>query len=249
MYDEIVKAIREKNGLTKLFLDYDGTLVDLVSQPEDARPGEELLELLRELKDEIPLFLVTGRDLDGLVSFVGNGFNIIAMHGSQFVGENGERWSVDDFEEFRRRTGEMASKYSHLESEFRGLRVIDKAGGLQFHYYNVDRSRMEELERAISKVSEPGFEMYSGKYVYELRIRGMDKGKAMMRYVKADDFILFAGDDRTDEEAFSEFEDQITIKVGDGATAARFRLGNPAQLKRLLHALLDEKDEMFRSRK
>ena len=249
MYDEIIKTIVEKGGLTKLFLDYDGTLVDLVSQPEDAVPPVELLGLLKELKKKVPLYLITGRDLDGLLSFVGSGFNVIAMHGSQFISETGEEWSVDNFEEYKKRTHEMSIKYSHLERDFPGLRVIDKAGGLQFHYYNVKKSDLESLERVISKISEDGFEMYSGKYVFELRIEGMDKGKAMRRYVTRDDFILFAGDDRTDEEAFVEFKEHITIKVGKGETAAKFRVDSPANFKKLLTDLNESKVEVFRMEK
>ena len=249
MYDEIIKTIVEKGGLTKLFLDYDGTLVDLVSQPEDAVPPVELLGLLNELKKKVPLYLITGRDLDGLLSFVGSGFNVIAMHGSQFINETGKEWSVDNFGEYKKRTHEMSIKYSHLERDFPGLRVIDKAGGLQFHYYNVKKSDLESLERVISKISEDGFEMYSGKYVFELRIEGMDKGKAMRRYVTRDDFILFAGDDRTDEEAFVEFKEHITIKVGKGETAAKFRLDSPADFKKLLTDLNESKVEVFRMEK
>ncbi len=249
MYDEIIKTIVEKGGLTKLFLDYDGTLVDLVSQPEDAVPPVEVLGLLNELKKKVPLYLVTGRDLDGLFSFVGSGFNVIAMHGSQFINETGKEWSVDNFGEYKKRTHEMSIKYSHLERDFPGLRVIDKVGGLQFHYYNVKKSDLESLERVISKISEDGFEMYSGKYVFELRIEGMDKGKAMRRYVTRDDFILFAGDDRTDEEAFVEFKEHITIKVGKGETAAKFRLDSPADFKKLLTDLNESKVEVFRMEK
>ena len=249
MYGEIIKTIVEKGGLTKLFLDYDGTLVDLVSRPEDAVPPVELLRLLNELKKNVPLYLVTGRDLDGLLSFVGSGFNVIAMHGSQFISETGEEWSVDNFGEYKKRTHEMSIKYSHLERDFPGLRVIDKVGGLQFHYCNVKKSDLESLERVISKMSEDGFEMYRGKYVFELRIKGMDKGKAMRRYVTRDDFILFAGDDRTDEEAFVEFKEQITIKVGKGETAAKFRLDSPADFKKLLTNLNERKVEVFRMEK
>ena len=246
MFDEIENAVKERMGLTKVFLDYDGTLVDLTSQPENAKPDQKLLDLLNDLKAEIPLFLVTGRDLDGIISFVGRGFNIIAMHGSRFIGENGQKWFVENFEIYEKKTAQLASKYSHLEREFPGLRVIDKKGGLQFHYYNVDRILVKELERVISKIREDGFEMYTGKYVYELRIEGMDKGKAILSHVSDRDSILFAGDDRTDEEAFRELSRHVTIKIGDGKSTARFRLDSPAQMKKLLSDLLKNRKEMFR---
>lgn len=249
MFDEITQAIVEKRGLTKVFLDYDGTLVDLVPQPELAVPDKKLLDLLNDLKSKIPLYLITGRDLDGIVSFVGYGFNIVAMHGSEFMDESGKRSFVGNYDWVRRRTHQMSIKYSPLEKDFPGLRVIDKKGGLQFHYYNVNSNDVKRLERAVSEITEEGFEMYSGKYVYELRVSGMDKGKAMMKHIKADDFILFAGDDKTDEEAFRELEGHVTVKVGEGDTLARFRLESPSMMKLLLAHLLKNKDEMFRSQK
>ncbi len=247
MFEEIKNEVKKKRGLTKMFLDYDGTLVDLTSQPELAIPDKKLLNLLDWLKREITLYLVTGRDLEGLTSLVGKGFNIIAMHGAEFISESGNKWSVDNFEDYQRRTSELSLKYSYLEEDFPGLRIIDKKGNLQFHYYNVDRSNYGKLERVMSGVKEEGFEMYSGKYVFELRVGGMDKGKAMLMHIDEGDFILYAGDDRTDEEAFSELGNHVTIKVGEGETVAEFRLKSPTEMKSLLSDLLMNRREMFRT--
>jgi trehalose 6-phosphate phosphatase len=249
VFERIMNAIAGNSGLTKMFLDYDGTLVDLTSQPELAVPSQELLALLNSLKRKIPLYLVTGRDLDGMLSLVGYGFNIIAMHGSEFVSEEGKRWYIENFENYRDRTKELSAKYLHLEKEFPGLRIIDKHGGLQFHYFNVDRGLTTRLKRVISKVKEEGFEMYSGKYVFELRIKGVNKGAAMLKYMDGSDFILFAGDDRTDEEAFRVLGGQITIKVGEGKTAARFRIDSPAKMKMLLYKLVQNPESAFRREK
>ncbi|MEM0133924.1 MAG: trehalose-phosphatase [Thermoplasmatales archaeon] len=247
MLEEIESEIKAKNGITKMFLDYDGTLVDLTTQPELAVPGQQLLDLLAKLKIEIPLYLVTGRDLEGIIALVGHGFNIIAMHGSEFVNENGQKWFIDHFDDYQRKTKELYEKYSHLEREYPGLRIIDKKGGLQFHYYNVDERYVDDLEKTVSGIHEDGFELYSGKYVYELRVKGVDKGKAIMKLLESDDFILFAGDDRTDEEAFKMLKSHVTIKVGDGVSAARFRVDSPTGFKKFLSDLLDNKKEMVRN--
>ncbi|MGC8617301.1 MAG: trehalose-phosphatase [Thermoplasmata archaeon] len=248
MFEQIESSIRAGKGITKMFLDYDGTLVDLTTQPELAVPDNQLLNLLDDLKREIPLYLVTGRDLESIMSLVGQGFNIIAMHGSEFVDENGKKGYIDNFDYYRRRTKELSVKYSHLEREFPNLRVIDKKGGLQFHYYNVDPKYLRGLEGTISNILEEGFELYSGKYVYELRVKGMNKGKAMLKLIDREDFILFAGDDRTDEEAFMDLKGHVTIKVGDGETMARFRIDSPTDFKKFLSGLLEHKGEMLRGK-
>jgi trehalose 6-phosphate phosphatase len=246
MFEDILSGIREGNGLTKIFLDYDGTLVNLTSQPELAIPSNKLIDLLGDLKRKIPLYLVTGRDLNGIISLVGKGFNIIAMHGSEFMSKEGLKWSIDGFEEYQKRTNELYRKYAYLETKFKGLRIIDKRGGLQFHYYNVDSRYATELGRIISEINEEGFELYSGKFVYELRVKGVDKGKAMLKYIDRNDFIMFAGDDRTDEDAFGNLSDQITIKVGEGITVAKYRVNSPYEMKRLLAALLANRERVFR---
>ena len=54
--------------------------------------------------------------------------------------------------------------------------------------------------------------------------------------------VLFAGDDVTDEDAFaalSPADGDVTVKVGDGETAAGLRVGSPAEVAELLHALAD----------
>jgi trehalose-phosphatase len=246
MFEEMVKMIEKGNGLTKLFLDYDGTLVNLTSEPELAVPTDSLIKLLGELKSEIPVYLITGRDINGILSLVGTDFNIIAMHGSQFHDENGGTWLIDNFENYVIRTSELMMKYSHLEEDFHGLRVIDKRGGLQFHYYNVERKERKKLAKLISNLHEEGFETYHGKYVYELRIRGINKGMAILRYINGNDFVLFAGDDNTDEEAFSVLNEHITIKIGRGMTKARFRLQSPVQMKKFLSHILANKGTMLR---
>jgi trehalose-6-phosphatase len=52
--------------------------------------------------------------------------------------------------------------------------------------------------------------------------------------------VLAIGDDRTDEDLFAAVpEDAITIRVGPGATRARFRLENVAAVRVLLRSLIE----------
>ncbi len=224
-----------------MFLDYDGTLVSLTSQPELAKPSGDLMNLLDELKQAAPLYLVTGRDLEGIASLVGDGLNIIALHGAQGINEDGRKWEIENFPSYVRRTMELKKKYAYLEEEFPGLRVIDKGGGLQFHYYDVNHSQRTLLKKLAGGIREEGFEMYHGKLIYELRIRGINKGIAISRFLGEGDFVLFPGDDRTDEEAFRVLKSHLTIKVGKGATNANFRLKSPNDVTLLLKYLLNNR--------
>jgi trehalose 6-phosphate phosphatase len=51
--------------------------------------------------------------------------------------------------------------------------------------------------------------------------------------------VVFVGDDRTDEEVFVALgDDGCSVRVGPGATAARFRLAGPPEVLRFLEGLI-----------
>ncbi len=61
---------------------------------------------------------------------------------------------------------------------------------------------------------------------------------ARRRYSKA----LCAGDDETDENMFRVADERIvSVKVGDGVTAARYRSPDPAAFRTFLEMLLAER--------
>ncbi|MEM4091302.1 MAG: trehalose-phosphatase [Thermoplasmatales archaeon] len=239
--EEILKQVREIGGISKAFLDYDGTLVNITTDPDLAIPDDGIKKIVRQIGTFIPTYIVTGRALDDLLKLIGPGFNIIAMHGAQFCDGDGKRRSIDGFDKFVLRSKEIASRYSYLSTLFSGLSIKDKGGGVMFHYYHVSSKKIRDLKRAISSIREEGFEMYSGKYIFELRIKGINKGMAVENEMKKGDAVLFAGDDATDEEAFEMLREQITIKVGDGDTRARFRLGSPSDMRQFLSRILEER--------
>ena len=62
---------------------------------------------------------------------------------------------------------------------------------------------------------------------------------ALREQVRAD-AVLFAGDDVTDETAFARLRDgDVGVKVGDGETAARFRVADPAAMADVLRRLVE----------
>ena len=78
-----------------------------------------------------------------------------------------------------------------------------------------------------------------GHKIVEVVSAQVSKGAAVRRVVEGGDFdfglIVCAGDDRTDESMFELREKSLlTIKVGAGSTAARYRVPDPAALRRWL---------------
>jgi trehalose 6-phosphate synthase/phosphatase len=85
-------------------------------------------------------------------------------------------------------------------------------------------------------------EVLHGSKVIEVRPQGYDKGKAFkllrQRLGEEYDFVFFAGDDRTDEDLFRTLTpEDWSIKVGAGATKARFRVDSPAAFRDLLRQM------------
>jgi trehalose 6-phosphate phosphatase len=84
-----------------------------------------------------------------------------------------------------------------------------------------------------------GIDLLLGKRLTEARAGGVSKGTAA-REIAADDpraTVLFAGDDRTDEDAhraLSRRRRAITVKVGPGATQAKHRVRDIAAFREAL---------------
>ena len=76
----------------------------------------------------------------------------------------------------------------------------------------------------------------------EVAVTDADKGSALVRL--RDELgaaaVLYLGDDITDEDGFRTLgPDDVPVKIGDGDTAARHRLGSPADALLLLEHLAD----------
>ena len=83
----------------------------------------------------------------------------------------------------------------------------------------------------------------AGNRVLEIRPHGVHKGRIippMSPEREARTTILAIGDDRTDEDLFASLPpDAISVRVGPGATRARFRLEGTASVRALLQMLAE----------
>ena len=87
----------------------------------------------------------------------------------------------------------------------------------------------------------PGVESTAGKAVLEMAVVQVSKGAAIdtLRARLGADAVLFVGDDVTDETAFARLRPgDVGVKVGEGDTAAEYRVSTPEDVTELLEALL-----------
>jgi trehalose 6-phosphate synthase/phosphatase len=128
-----------------------------------------------------------------------------------------------------------------------GAWVESMRGALAWHYRQVEpgfgRWQARELASHLAEAfPHSPMEVIHGARVVEVRHQGLHKGAALntlLRERPGFDFLLVAGDDRSDEDMFAAVpESAWTIKIGPGPTRARFRLARPMGLRTLLEHLV-----------
>ena len=220
-----------------LFLDFDGTLVDLASSPDRIQVPRGLPQLLERLFGRFAgaLAVFTGRSLSDLDRHLGLRLPAAGQHGVQRRMEAGvtpREVSVPALDRARERVHELAEAWPQLLVE-------DKGSTLAVHYRAVPEAgaRVHALLREIVAASGRELEIQEGKYVYELRPAGIDKGVALEAFLRVPPFSgrlpLAVGDDVTDETAFAAAlrAGGAAVKVGAGESRAAWRLDTPRSVR------------------
>ena len=211
------------------FLDYDGTLAPIVDDPTAAVPHPEAPELLRQLDERYPLWIVTGRDLQALSSFLDRPYRAIGLHGAQegILGRETHNLMSDAAAEALRR-------FRASVPSIDGLRVEKKDQSFAVHYRGVADEDETRAQLKDWLADLPGvLDAIWGKKVVELRPEGLTKGTAVRRIAEdyPDHVPVYLGDDVTDEDAFAALQEMdrtaVTIKIGDDDTRATDRLDGP----------------------
>ncbi|MHC1627005.1 MAG: bifunctional alpha,alpha-trehalose-phosphate synthase (UDP-forming)/trehalose-phosphatase [Methanoculleaceae archaeon] len=238
-----------------LLLDYDGTLVPFAPTPELAWPDPDLYEMLEAFAGDpqTTLVLISGRPHQTLEEWFGAmDIGMVADHGA-WIREAGGRWEmqVAASEGWKEPVRKILECYVDRTP---GAFIEEKDFSLSWHYRRCDPSlaevRVNEIITEVSPFLDEGvFEILEGDNVLEVIAAGIDKGIAARHFLMADDwdFVLAAGDDRTDEHLFEVLsESMYSIKVGTAPSWARYRVGSSGDLRRLLqrcHRALEESED------
>jgi trehalose-phosphatase len=245
---EHVQDIAGGNRQLAVFLDYDGTLAPIVSQPEKALLSDSLRRALQALVMHAPVAILSGRDLDDVRQRVNISAIVYAgSHGFDIAGPRGLRKELAT--EFLPRLDMVEKEVGKQLAGIPGAHVERKRFSIAAHYRNVNESDIHKVERAVSEVAARHRELrkMDGKKVYELLPDiDWDKGKAVLWLLenqgleRAKVRPIYIGDDRTDEDAFRALGQRgvgILVSEQPRATAARYALKNPAEVERFLREL------------
>lgn len=224
------------------FLDVDGTLIDLAETPDGARTPDGLTELLRSLhaRSGGAVAVVSGRslaDLDRLLH--GAPVAVAGLHGIERRDPEGRVTAAA-------RTGSaiarVAAELEGHAARHPGLLVERKGPALALHYRRRPAlaGYAGRLANAALRELGPTYRLQRGKRVLELRPRGADKGDVVRDFLALAPFRgtrpVFVGDDLTDEAGFVEADRHggMSIKVGPGRSAARWRLPDATAVRNWL---------------
>lgn len=188
-----------------LFLDFDGTLVDLAPTPTSIHVEDALTSLLERLRDRLGgrVAILTGRAVKDVRYYLRPAR--LAVAGSHGV-EHAE-FDCEPRDVVRPVALDAAiDRLRRLEATQHGVLVEEKPLGVALHYRlaphaeDVCRAAAEEAAAASGLVVQPG------KLVFELKPAGADKGRALYRFMEQPPFAstrpIFLGDDLTDEHGF-----------------------------------------------
>ena len=228
---------------TALFLDFDGTLVDIAPRPDQVVVPGDLVGLLRSLGAQLggALAIVSGRKMTDLDAFLAPlRLTTAAEHGAAQRLPGGELLQVPPPP-----LQHVVRVAEALSAAHAGLCLEVKSAAVALHYRQAPQLEslcLDTLAEAIKLT--PGVEMLQGKCVLEIKPAGVSKGSAIQAFMALPPFAgrqpVFAGDDTTDEAGFAAVLaiGGQGIKIGEGHSLARYRCDSPAQLRLWLHDAL-----------
>jgi trehalose 6-phosphate phosphatase len=227
-----------------IFLDFDGTLVEIADRPDDVRIDSATLRFLENLREATgrALALVSGRDIGVIDRLIHPLILPVAgVHGLQRRDAAGRLHSPAIDQSVVESIALEAAEAFRLEP---GVAIEKKTGAVAIHFRlrpDFEKSCRAFVRRILSERSD--LHLIEGKMVCELRLSGSDKGAVVEAFLNERPFKgrtpIFAGDDATDEPAFAAVNalGGLSIKVGAGPTVARYRVNTIPDLRAWLEGL------------
>jgi trehalose 6-phosphate phosphatase len=196
---------------TALFLDVDGTLLDLAPRPGAVFVPPSLISSLAKAETALggALALVSGRSIDDLDRlFAPLQLRASGVHGAQM--RLCPRMSKETDDEAAALSRKMWMALTEILFDFPGTFAENKRYSFAVHYRTVPmlkRRLRAALTALMSAHADLELEMIHGHSVFEIKRRGFDKGKAIERFIARKPFLgrlpVFIGDDTTDEAGFA----------------------------------------------
>lgn len=252
---DLLAAVEAFAGRQTLLVatDFDGALAPLVVDPSESRPVEGGMERLTALAalPGVHVALVSGRALGDLARLSGAPpeMTLIGSHGAEDSRHPGGLALTESQQGL---LAKLDEELSDLVEEHPGAWVEHKPAGRVVHTRRMDPVAGPAALKAAATVGARHTALVAtpGKEVVELAVAHVGKGAALVGLAEdlGVDAVFYAGDDVTDEHGFAalaanDTEERaarrLTIRVGDGETAAQHRVADEHELVEVFQALLD----------
>lgn len=225
----------DADGLA-VFLDVDGTLLEIAGSPGEVRVEMRLRHTLKRLRARLggAVALISGRridDLDGLFGMTD--LPTAGLHGLERRSSNGDivRGAAASLSApERQRLVDFAGAHP-------GVFIEDKGAAVALHYRAAPAAEpaARSLAQALVGANSDELDLLDGKKVLEIRRRGSHKGDAIADFLREPPFAgrrpVFVGDDVTDEDGFAVVNrlGGCSVCVGNNPhSRARWRLPDVA---------------------
>jgi trehalose 6-phosphate synthase/phosphatase len=246
--DELLAAVR--HATRRLFLfNYDGVLVPFAPGLRDSTPAPRLLEVLTNLAAQPTnsVVVASGRPRSDLERWFGAlpGVWLAAENGLLTRSPNAKTWD-GPARQLRPSWEEHVRPFlEHFVDRTPGSFIETKEYALVWHYGISDPEFGEWLANELTSsldalLAETELTATRGHKSVEVRPVWVNKNEVARRFIDDDmpDLCLAIGADRDDEDLFAALPaDSWTVRVGGGASRARFRLASPVGVVRVIERL------------
>jgi trehalose 6-phosphate phosphatase len=243
----LLPRINDVDGYA-IFLDFDGTVVEIEESPDAVRLPAPTRRLLKALRDKSggALALVSGREIAVLDRMLYPlVLPVAGVHGLQRRDAQGVVHAPPSLD--------LTAVTFFLEKTIGrepGVLIEQKLGAVAVHYRlrpDLERRCRESAEKIAQH--RPDLHLLRGKMVFELTQKCANKGSAIDAFLSEPPFAgrtpIFAGDDVTDEAGFSLVNERggISIKVGAQQSAAQYRATGVPEVENWLGSIVLEQCE------
>ncbi|KAM0895985.1 hypothetical protein ACQ4PT_023467 [Festuca glaucescens] len=252
-----------------LFLDYDGTLLPIVNDPEAAFMSPEMRTAVKNVAKFCPTAIVSGRSREKVFEFVklkelyyagSHGMDILVSSADSQSKTNNDKEAklFQPANEFLPMISEVYKPLVETTRSIKGTNVENNKFCVSVHFRNVDKKDWKLVAEIVDNVLKafPRLKQTTGRKVLEIRpVIDWDKGKAvefLLRSLQLDDpesvLPIYIGDDRTDEDAFKVLRKRncgfgILVSQVPKETGAFYSLRAPSEVMEFLNSLVRCKEK------
>jgi trehalose 6-phosphate phosphatase len=240
-----VEALALEPSTTVVCCDFDGTIADIVADPQMARARPDALTALVSLAARLQsVAVISGRPVNFLQTTLGSDVaavvHLYGRYGAERLEVDGAVDAPDVAPDVRRQFTAIAEEARRVAP---GVRVEDKQGSLALHWRESPADGDRLLQLARSEVAA-GLELRPGKQMVDLVIAGAPTKGTILAALLSNGARhgCFLGDDVGDLEAF----DALDTFEASGGTAVRIAVASvemPAALRERADLILRDPGE------